>query len=191
MHSKPELRIQLRAKRRALSLTHQQNCAKRLANHLFKLSALRGLRHIAAYWPADGEIDPRVFINLATQRGVQIYLPIITADGFMYFAAYKPQDPLQKNTYGIPEPHGCRYTRKSLWQMDAVLLPLVGIDRYGNRLGMGGGFYDRAIAATLGRIKQPQYWGLAHSFQQLEKLPIDVWDSPLDGVVTERGAQRF
>jgi 5-formyltetrahydrofolate cyclo-ligase len=191
MHSKPELRIQLRAKRRALSVAHQQQSAKRLAHHLLNLSTLRGLRHIAVYWPADGEIDPRKFIDLAAQRGVQIYLPIITADDLMHFAVYKPQQPLQKNTYGIPEPHCQPYARKAIWQMDAVLMPLVGFDRHGNRLGMGKGFYDRALTAAFGRIKQPQYWGLAHSFQQLEQLPIDTWDKPLRGVVTERGVQQF
>lgn len=187
MQSKRELRVELRARRRSLSPTAQRQHAARLVRHILSLPSLRTARHIAAYWPADGEIDPREFINFASQRGIQMYLPVIGVDGVMHFAKYNSGDTLKKNTYGIPEPQWRRKSLKALWQLDVLLMPLVGFDVRGNRLGMGGGFYDRAIAAASGRCKQPQRWGLAHSCQRVQQIPVDSRDMPLRGVITEQG----
>jgi 5-formyltetrahydrofolate cyclo-ligase len=191
MSSKRDLRIELRSKRRALSPSRQRHSAARLAAHLYQLPALHRAQHIAIYWPNDGEIDPRPFITLAMQRDVQIYLPVLAANGCMKFAAYTHSTALKKNTFGIPEPLWRRGIVKPLWKLDALLMPLVGFDGSGNRLGMGAGFYDRALASVKGRFKQPQCWGLAHSCQQIEDLPSDVWDIPMEGVITERGVIRF
>jgi 5-formyltetrahydrofolate cyclo-ligase len=189
--SKRELRIQLRSRRRSLSRACQRHNASCLASHLQQLPELQNCRHIAVYWPNDGEIDPRPFIACAAQRGVQIYLPVITGNGQMRFAAYEGNATLRKNRFGIPEPQWRRVLLKPLWQIDVILMPLVGFDSSGNRLGMGAGFYDRALADAQGQIKQPQRWGLAHSCQQVESLPRDDWDMPLQGVITERGVWRF
>jgi 5-formyltetrahydrofolate cyclo-ligase len=191
MQGKREWRMQLRARRRALSATRQRINARQLANHLLQLFSQSDAQHIAAYWPNDGEIDPRIFIEQAMQSGMQIYLPIVAADGQMYFVEYKAEAFLKKNLFGIPEPAWRKSVLKHAWQMDVILLPLVGFDRAGNRLGMGAGFYDRALSTIGKKIKKPQCWGLAHACQKVDSLPSDVWDMPLHGVVTERSTHRF
>lgn len=200
MHSRQQLRHQLRSSRRALSPAQQQLAAHKLAQHLARLAHQSRWRQVALYWPADGEIDPSVFARHLHARGVRLYLPVIAArknDHRLRFhpaptTAYRPGHrsqlrrqawPAKRNRFGMPEP----ITRGpvQLTALDAVLLPLVGFDRHGQRLGMGGGFYDRLLAQLRGRIKRPVCIGLAHQSQALAQLPSAAWDEPVDWLVTD------
>lgn len=187
--SRHQIRKALRRRRRSLSRHQQRQAASALAQRLMASPALYRARHIGIYLANDGEIDPAPYVTAARQRGVQFYLPVLHRfrDGHMEFAPYNETTPLQPNRFGIPEPvfkggHG-----RPTWALDAVLMPLVGFDLEGGRLGMGGGFYDR----TFEFVRQtprlaPKLIGLAHEIQRVVRLPIEPWDIPLDGIVTEQ-----
>ena len=192
--SRTELRRHLRQKRRALSFEQQQQASERLALNLLKHPDLYRARHIGIYLPNDGEIDPSLFIDLGRRKGIRFYLPILhpVYPGKLVFSPYFDGVELTANRFGIPEPAFPRSRRRPAWALDAVLFPLVGFDEQGGRLGMGGGFYDRTFAFS--RIRPamaPKLIGLAHDFQKVRELPIESWDVPLHGVVTEQRCYRF
>jgi len=145
-------------------------------------------QHIAFYLPNDGEIDPSPLIRFLERCGKQCYLPRLHADGSnrVWFVRYHSGDKLSDNRFGIPEP--CVQNQKlPAWALQTVLMPLVGFDRSGNRLGMGGGFYDRTFAFKRQRPhSRPLLIGLAHSIQEVPELPTESWDMPLDIIATEK-----
>lgn len=135
----------------------------------------------------DGEIDPR---GLTTLPGRHFYLPVLQPFPALTlrFARWRPGMPLHRNRFGIPEPAGRRTVAAR--QLDAVLLPLTGFDDRGNRLGMGGGFYDRTLAFRRRGGQQPLLVGVAHACQRLERLPVAAWDVPLQLLATDRQVLR-
>lgn len=181
------LRRQLRAARRALSPRQQRLAGLGLARQLRPFLPLLKARHISFYLPNDGEIDARPLVRFLERCGKQCYLPRLHPDGSnrIYFIRWRAGEPLQKNHLGIPEPL-LRAARLPAWALDVVLMPLVGFDNQGNRLGMGGGFYDRTFAFRKepGRHK-PLLVGLAHSIQEVPSLASENWDIPLDVIATE------
>lgn len=192
--SRTELRKHLRRKRRSLSFEQQQQASERLALNLLKHPDLHRARHIGIYLANDGEIDPHLYIDLARRKGIHFYLPILHPiyPGKLVFSPYFDGIRLSANRFGIPEPPFPRSRRRPAWALDAVLFPLVGFDENGGRLGMGGGFYDRTFAFS--RIRPgmaPKLIGLAHDFQKVRELPIEPWDVPLHGVVTDKRRYRF
>lgn len=179
------LRRELRARRRGLSPQQQKRAALALTEHLHKHLWFARAQHVAFYLPADGELDPRPLLNLALAAGKCCYLPVVRANGRLSFRRYRPGTPLRFNNFGIPEPVASAPQRQP-WLMQLVLMPLVGFDLCGNRLGMGGGFYDRTFSARPGQPRpQGKRVGLAHSCQQVTRLPIASWDVPLHAVATE------
>lgn len=192
--SRRELRQWLRARRRALSPRQQRQAAEALAVNLLRHPDLYRARHVAVYLASDGEISPEVYIRLGRQRGICFYLPVLhpVHHGRLAFSPYHEDTRLVRNRFGIPEPRFCARTQRPAWALDAVLMPLVGFDETGGRLGMGGGFYDRTFAFSRYRPRlAPRLIGLAHDFQKLAQLPTEPWDVPLHGVVTERQDYRF
>ncbi len=183
-------RRELRQKRRALSASQQKIAARHLAQHLATLATLQQARRIALYWPVDGEIDPRGLARLALFSRHAFYLPVLQAfpAGTLRFAAWPRRRRLHRNRFKIPEPRGCRTLPAE--KMDAILLPLTGFDLQGNRLGMGGGFYDRTLAFKRRGGQQstskPLLIGVAHACQQVPKLPAADWDVGLSLVVTDK-----
>lgn len=181
-----QLRRELRAARRALSPSHQKTAARHLARRLTALPELRKAKRIALYWPMDGEIDPRQLIHFRRFCDRQFYLPLLRPfPAFtLRFARWQPGMRLHRNAFGIPEPAG--RPRKRAQNLDVILLPLTGFDAFGNRLGMGGGFYDRTLAFRRHGGSKPLLIGLAHACQQVERLPAAPWDVSLNLVVTDR-----
>ena len=190
-----DLRRQIRQQRQNLSNSQQQQHSQQLATQLRGLREFRNARQLAAYIAADGEIDPWSGMLQAWQHQKTVYLPVISHLGWerLWFAPAEPDGAWRENRFGIPEP----VVPRSWWQrassLDIILLPLVAFDVHGNRLGMGAGFYDRALAFMLNRKhwRQPRLFGLAHSLQQVDTLPRQDWDVPLDGVITENEILRF
>ncbi|MBI5460988.1 MAG: 5-formyltetrahydrofolate cyclo-ligase [Gammaproteobacteria bacterium] len=189
-----ELRAQVRAARRALDMHQRQHCAEDCARHLLNHPAFRNARRIAAYLPADGEIDTAPLIERAWDMGKRVYLPVLLPHGEnrLWFARYTPDTPLIRNRFGIPEPARAAHTRISPLALDLVLTPLVAFDARGHRLGMGGGLYDRSFAYLLhhNRWLRPRLIGLAYEFQRQARLPQQTWDVPLHAIATDRQLHR-
>jgi len=184
------LRRQLRTARRALTPQQQHQASQRLLRQLAQHPLFRRSRHIAFYLANDGEIDPSALLRHAQRLGKHCYLPVISGwpANRMHFQRLLPNQRWVTNRFGIREPLLNRGLQAKPWRLQLVLMPLVGFDSSGNRLGMGGGFYDRTFAFR--RRRQgwtgPRLLGLAHECQRVEQLPIAAWDIPLDGIVSDQ-----
>ena len=195
MTSRAEIRTTLRQQRRALTPHQQHRHAKRLASHLVHSPLFRPAQHIACYLANDGEVDLGPVMQRIWSMGKHCYLPILSEgkEKRMWFAPYGPATPLKNNRYGIAEPvcHPDEWLAPQ--QLDLVLMPLVGFDDQGNRLGMGGGYYDRSFAflRQAHGIKKPRLLGVAHALQRVASLPFESWDVPMNAVVTETALQRI
>ena len=135
---------------------------------------------IAGYYPYNYEIDDIEILNFFRKKNVNISLPIIKKNNQMEFFHWAKNDPLKINKYGITEP----ISSKKVYP-DLIFVPLVAYDNYLNRLGYGGGFYDRYID-RVEKIKKVIKIGLAFSYQRLNKIPINNHDKKLDFIVTEK-----
>lgn len=195
MPTRSEQRKQLRARRRALTDTERRQRSEALSRQLVRQPLFRNSTRIAAYLPADGEADTAWLIERAWRMGKQVYLPVLVPflHNRLWFARYEPGMRLVKNRFGIDEPEIVHRQRISPHALDLVLAPLVGFDARGNRLGMGGGFYDRSFAFLLCRKHRlkPSLVGLAFEFQQTPQLPAQRWDVPLTAVATDTQWHRF
>lgn len=183
---KAVLRKALRARRKALGGFARHQAIRRIEAHLERLARGLSLTVVAAYCAFDGE--PELDGWLRRHRG-QIWLPRVLPDNRLAFHHADPPSACSRrrmprtNRFGIIESGDPR--RRGINSLDALLIPLVGFDARGNRLGMGAGFYDRALAQRRGR--RPLAIGVAFADQQTEALPVDPWDQPLDYIVTDAG----
>ncbi|TVS16008.1 MAG: 5-formyltetrahydrofolate cyclo-ligase [Gammaproteobacteria bacterium] len=181
------LRKPLRAARRQLSEQAQAQAAIGLLTQLRRRPELRRARRIAVYLPQDGEIDPGPIAEWLYLHRRRVFLPVIDpiARGSqrLRFAPWHPDTCFRSNRFGIPEPIVTRTVPG--WTLDLVLLPLVAFDARGNRLGMGGGFYDRSFDLRRSRGHRPRLIGLAHGFQEVAELSAARHDVPLHGIATE------
>lgn len=188
--SRPALRRQLRQARRQLSPTQQRRAAQNLYRQLAQHPIFRRARHVALYLPNDGEIDPRPLLREAQRRGKATYLPVLNAwpRTRMVFQRIMPNEHLKPNRFGIPEPAFRPTRQRRIWTLDLVLMPLVGFDENGGRLGMGGGFYDRSLAYRDRRKNghKPTLLGLAHECQKVDRLPLGPWDVSSQATVTDQ-----
>ena len=138
------------------------------------------LKSIGGYYPSNYEIDDLDILDLLEKKNFKVSLPIIKKDNQMNFYSWSRDDPLKINKFGIPEP-----VTSKVYYPDILLVPLVAYDGGLNRLGYGGGYYDRYIE-KLEKIKKVTKIGLAFSFQKISHIPIDQYDKRLDFIVTER-----
>ncbi len=187
---RPQLRRMLRKARRALTPSQQRQAARGLYKQLAQHPLFRRAKHISLYLPMDGEIDPRLLMRAAQRRGKATYLPVLSAwpRTKMVFQRVRPGEKLKPNRFRIPEPRHNIALQRKVWALDLVLLPLVGFDDVGGRLGMGGGFYDRSLAYLARRKnwRKPTLLGLAHECQKVQRLAQASWDVPLQGTVTDK-----
>ena len=189
--SRTALRKTMRRERRALSPQQVREYSHALARRLVRSPLFLRSRHIALYLPNDGELDLTPVIQRAWAMGKQCYLPVLSPlyHNRLWFAPYHRETPLTINRFGIPEPDYNWHAMRVCWSLDLVLTPLVAFDVNGNRLGMGGGYYDRTLAYLTRRTvwKKPHLIGVAYEFQKQDALPCEPWDVPLHGVFTEGG----
>jgi 5-formyltetrahydrofolate cyclo-ligase len=180
----------LRAARRSLPPSEQRRHATKAARLLGKHGSFLRARRLAAYWPSDGELDPIPLLRLAHARHKRCLLPVLRPHPKrkLWFVDYFPGEALKKNSYGIPEPRMRNRRIRLPVHLDVLLVPLVGFDARCNRLGMGGGYYDRTLAYLRSRRawRRPRLVGVAHECQRVESLRPSPWDVPLDLVVTEK-----
>tara|TARA_B110000027_G_scaffold65852_1_gene70531 strand:+ start:39 stop:584 length:546 start_codon:yes stop_codon:yes gene_type:complete len=135
---------------------------------------------IGGYYPVNFEIDDLTLLRKLEKSSFDISLPVIKKNFQMDFYKWSFSDILNVNKHGIPEPE-----TKNIVYPDILLIPLLAFDKNLNRLGYGGGYYDRLIK-KLSKKKKIIKIGLALSIQKIDKVPIDVYDQKLDYIVTNK-----
>ncbi len=185
-HSKRTLRRDLRARRGKLSKKLRTQHDQAICQHLDKLVKSHGAGSIACYWPFDGEPDITPVYKQLLADGCKLVLPVISGDDShgMHFHSWRVDSGVKKNRYGIIEP--VKTEPVPLSSLDMLLMPLVGYDRFGNRLGMGAGYYDRCLE-SLSDLATPLRVGIAYSLQEIDPVAKNKWDIPLHGLVNEHG----
>ncbi len=195
MDARQQLRRQMRSARKALSTEQQQSAGVLLLKNLQQQVSFNSAEHIAVYLASDGEIDPQSVIDYCWHQGKQVYLPVLDPHlhNQLLFVHYVQNTLMCRNKYDIIEPAVPYQKSIPATDLDLVLLPLVAFDDKGNRMGMGGGYYDRSFAfmmddevATADK-KVPVLIGLAHQLQQVEELAVESWDIPLSGIASAAG----
>ena len=188
------LRRSLRALRRSLPRDERQKAERAIGNALRHLKVLRRGHRVAVYLAMPGEVNLRETIEAGWRAGCLLYAPRITSRrrGTMGFLPLPPGARMRynPNAFDIAEPVASATVHITPRNLDTVLVPVVGFDRHGNRLGMGAGYYDRALRHLRGgsrRWRRPRLVGLAFACQEVESIVPSAWDIPLDIVVTERG----
>lgn len=182
------LRQELRHRRRSLNPALQQAHAQSVRRHLVASGTLLAGRTFAIYSATNGELDTAPIIDHLMATSQVVALPVVNRAGTMDFYRVTATTPLIMNRYGIPEPDSLTATYVPPVALDIVFAPLVAFDNLGHRLGMGGGYYDRFLTR---RGRRPLVIGLAHALQEVDSLPRESWDVPLDAVVTETGLTGF
>ncbi|TNH00777.1 5-formyltetrahydrofolate cyclo-ligase [Testudinibacter sp. TR-2022] len=178
-----QIRRQMRAKRQQLSAEQQQQAAENICRQALALIAQCNAETVALYLAFNGEISTALLIEKLWQAEKTVCLPRLhpfTA-GHLLFFRYDRNSLLQPNQFAIPEPTLDLTRLVPQNELEIIFTPLVAFDRQGNRLGMGGGFYDR----TLQHLQQKNVIavGLAHQCQQVNQLPIEHWDVPLSQIL--------
>ncbi len=184
MLQRQEIRQQVRHLRRAMTDEQQAQAAEQFAELALNYAPLSAARNIALFLSVDGELNTRPLIARLWHLKKAVYLPVLHpfSPGNLLFLRYSSDTPLIPNKLRIPEPPLDIRQLITLDQLDMMLVPLVAFDQHGQRLGMGGGFYDR----TLQNWRQHGFLpvGLAHDCQQVDSLPVAEWDVPLPAVMT-------
>jgi len=179
---KKQLRQQIRLLRQALTVEQRLLADRLLAQQYQQHLANKQYRHLAVYIQQDGELGTNHLIDSLFQAGCHLYLPKLNPDtsNRLQFVNYHQQSKMQNNRFGIPEPVIDDVI--AVADLELIFLPLTAFDLQGNRLGMGGGFYDRTLAHL--SIKKPLLVGLAYDFQQVTACPVESFDQPLDMILT-------
>jgi len=180
-------RQSLRAQRAGLNARERMAAADALAKSLEQLPEFLVDARIAGYWAVGGEMPLHAAYASLRSREQNYFLPLLAEGGLLRFAAWQPGAPLRHNRYGIPEPDVAQ-AGLAARELDLVLLPLLGFDRNGNRLGMGAGYYDRSFAflRDAQRPARPVLVGIGYHFQELAEIAPQAWDIRLDFIATDR-----
>ena len=187
--SKPLLRAEMKKRRTALAVANPV-AGESVAKHAVDALDVSGWPAkpaiVAGYWPIQSEISPFPLMEAFADRGYALALPCLVADGDsfrMVFRRFRIGDRLITGPFDILQPdEGPEEVNP-----DIVLMPLLAFTASGQRLGYGGGYYDRAVSALRGQ-KAIQAIGIAFSAQQLAEIPFEVHDQQLDGIFTDQGA---
>ena len=178
------IRQHIRLRRRALTADQQAHFAEQAAARMMAFPPVVMARTVALFLSFDGELDTRPLIDQLWRSGKQVYLPVLHpfSPGNLLFLHYHPHSDLVMNRLKIYEPKLDVRDVLPLSKLDVLITPLVAFDAQGQRLGMGGGFYDRTMQNWQQYALTPV--GYAHDCQFVEKLPVEEWDVPLPAVVT-------
>lgn len=187
--TRQELRRKLQQIRRSLPQDYAEKAGQAVAERIAQ--RLKGLspeqKTVAVYRSFAGELPTQRVIERLWENGFQTVLPVLHpfAKGHLLFLRYAPDTPMTSNKYGIEEPELRVDNVVPLSKIDILLLPLVGFDTKGNRLGMGGGYYDRTLAQWHnGHTPHLFPIGLSYDEQRVDELPVEAWDIPLPEIIT-------
>ncbi len=188
------LRQNLKQRRAAVSPRHRAQAGRRAWQHLRHWPPLQRARTVACYIAMPGEFPTETILEGLLEQGKRVYVPIVDRYHHrkMVFQRYKSGAPMRQNRYGISEPVIRSREQLSAARLDLVIMPLLGFDHCGRRIGMGGGYYDTSLAFRLERwrVKKTKLLGLAFDVQHCHQLERKPWDVPLDAVLTESGIKK-
>jgi 5-formyltetrahydrofolate cyclo-ligase len=189
---KTTLRKDLRSKRRSLPPAEHGKRSSRAALAITRLAGFKSGARVAIYLPFDGETNPAALLIAARRRGIRLYVPVITDLRRRRMSFHPLSGKTRRGLFGIAIPHAQGRPAAPRW-FDLIVVPLVGIDGDGRRLGMGLGFYDRALAFRRGRRcwQGPRLVGLGFDCQRVETVYANPWDVRLDALATESGIEYF
>jgi len=183
---KKRLRVQCRDTRRGIASGDAEAAARSVARRVTTEIPLAPSAVVAGYWPFPDELDPRPVMTDLHAQGHVLCLPVVVAPhSALEFRAWAPGDSLVKAVFGTRVPHSDRLTLVP----DVLLVPLLAFDRAGFRLGYGGGYYDRTLAALepTGAISI----GIGFAIQEIKRVPRDAYDRRLNWMVTETGTYQI
>ncbi len=185
------LRKHIIAQRKALRMDEVQRKSRQMRGHLARFEGFQNAVHIAFYLPVSGEADPTGLQETSQGSVKTFYLPVLhtTNKNELHFVKVSDESEFTTNKFGIAEPRYSANDEIKANKLDMVIMPLVSFDKQGNRIGMGGGYYDRTFAFRQhenNRLK-PLLMGYAYEFQYSENIKPEYWDVKMDGVVTENG----
>ncbi|MCF2859055.1 5-formyltetrahydrofolate cyclo-ligase [Pseudoalteromonas sp. SMS1] len=186
-HIRKEIRVKVRKCRKELDENFQTQAELELCINFIQHTNLGKKAAIGLYLPNDGEVRTNLLIQSLWDKKHKVYLPVIHpfSGTHLLFQKYEKNSTMRENRYAILEPQLNCSEICPISQLDFLLMPLVAFDGKGNRLGMGGGYYDRTLAAYYAQgWSKPQLIGLAHDCQKVDQLPIEAWDVPLPTILT-------
>ena len=180
------LRTRIKEQRGQLSSDNVDRLGEAIFRNILDSNILNDKKRIALYCSVNNEVTTEQIIKHLWAENKELFLPIIKFNQLM-FGSYKSGDNLNNNKFGIPEPVTRTEDLIAADILDLVIVPLVAFDSNCNRLGMGGGYYDRALAfkQTSSETHSPLLIGLAYELQKVNALEINSWDIPMDGIISE------
>ena len=178
--TKAQIRQTCLAQRKNLDPHYITHASQKIADSIQNLCIYQEAHDLAWYFPVNGEIDLSILWEKALEKSKHCYFPAIQSDNSLCFIPYTAQTNLKLNRYNILEPYS-ENLAPPLPKLDIIFLPVVAFDQQCRRLGMGKGYYDK----TLIRYPATQFIGVAYEWQKQAHIPSDIWDIPLDMIVTE------
>ncbi|MFK4825320.1 5-formyltetrahydrofolate cyclo-ligase [Paenochrobactrum sp. BZR 588] len=175
------------AKRDALTPDFREKAAQKISENYAADLNIKSGQVISGFWPIRSEIDPRPLLKNLRQQGALICLPVILDKSNICFRLWQEEQALVPCGFGTMAPDENAPTIRP----DMMLMPLAGFDKHGHRIGYGAGYYDRYIANLHKSDHFPQLIGLAFACQELESVPDEPHDVPLEKIVTENGLRFF
>lgn len=191
---KQAIRQQVRERRNTLTSQEQKHAAQQLVTSINALECLPHSAKIGLYLSFDGELNTHPVIEALWEKHKQVFVPVLHPfrQGYLVFVEYTPNTPMLSNQFNIREPQLTCQHICPLSELDILFMPLVAFDALGNRLGMGGGFYDRTLSVHHQESRQkPSLIGLAHDCQKFDKLPIEPWDIKINKIITPTTTLNF
>ena len=183
------LRKQLKHARASLDASERTHASDRIVQLLARHPRYLKAKRIATYLGSNHEVDPMALVYSASDFDKTFYLPVLHPfrHGRLLFCRWTPGDRLQSNRFGIPEPVPSRDNILPVHHLDLVIMPLLGFDSDLNRLGMGGGFYDRSLAFRNRQrfLRRPFLLGVAFEAQHVSQLEPQPWDIKVDAIISE------
>lgn len=191
MSQKQILREKLMALRKGMSVSDVEFGSEAVCRLIKSLPAWAEASQVLAYWPLGNEVDVRPLIRELWERGARVFLPRCREGepGIMDLACVAGKGDLALGLHGIMEPDKCRCPVVEDAAPDLILVPGVGFDSRGYRLGFGGGYYDRLLEGQ--GMSGAMKIGPCYDFQYVDRLPVDPWDKPVDAVCTEKEFKWF
>lgn len=181
-----ELRTHFRNQRRSIDAKAQALAAAKVSDLVDQIPEMKAAKTVAFYWPIDGELNPLPLMREHLRQGLRCTLPVTGAasSGGLQFQWVKATTRFQKDRFGIPTPCHVASAIVEAEAHDVMITPCVGFTREGNRLGFGGGYYDRLFAKLPKSVLRV---GLAHHCQEITTSWVpSSWDQPLDIIITDR-----